>query len=112
MGNLTLGDGEYSEVSKAAAELMDEGRQGGYQPPAKAGKHPCESEVGIMYEFVKINSYLKRIEILMGRCDLEKYWKTWTLLLETSHSTTSKATLSLLQRVSTGFVLVGGRISM
>ena len=53
MGNLTLGDGEYSEVSKAAAELMDEGRQGGYQPPAKAGKHPCESEVGIMYEFSK-----------------------------------------------------------
>jgi acyl-coenzyme A thioesterase 9 len=51
MGNLTMGDGEYSEVSLAAAALIAEGRQGEYQPPAKLGKHPRESEVGIMYEF-------------------------------------------------------------
>ena len=53
MGKLTLGDGEYSDVSLAAAELIAEGREGEYKPPAKLGKHPRESEVGIMYEFSK-----------------------------------------------------------
>ena len=48
-----MGDGEYSEVSLAAAALISEAKQGEYQPPAgpDKGKHPCESEVGIMYEF-------------------------------------------------------------
>ena len=52
MGKLTMGDAEYSEVSLAAAELISEAKQGEYQPPvADKGKHPRQSEVGIVYEF-------------------------------------------------------------
>ena len=55
MGKLTMGDGEYSDVSLAAAELISEARQKEYIPPAgpDKGKHPRESEVGIRYEFSK-----------------------------------------------------------
>lgn len=56
MGKLTMGDGEYSEVSLAAAAVIsDNAAKGEYQPPASAdkGKHPRESEVGIEYLFSK-----------------------------------------------------------
>ena len=58
MGKLTMGDGEYSEVSLAAAAVISDNAAklgGEYQPPASAdkGKHPRESEVGIEYLFSK-----------------------------------------------------------
>ena len=51
MGELTMGDGEYSDVSLAAAEVLSEARSREYRPPAKEGKRPKESEVGIEYPF-------------------------------------------------------------
>lgn len=54
MGELTMGDSEYSEVSLAAAEVLsDANKSDEYQPPAgpDKGKHPRDSEVGIAYLF-------------------------------------------------------------
>jgi len=53
MGKLTMGDGEYSEVSLAAAEVLSDAKSDKYHPPAdpNKGKHPSESEVGIAYPF-------------------------------------------------------------
>lgn len=53
MGELTIGDGEYSEVSLAAAEVLSDAKKGEYKPPAdpSKGKQPSESEVGIEYLF-------------------------------------------------------------
>lgn len=53
MGELTMGDGEYSEVSLAAAEIISDAKSGTYRPPAGPGKgkYPNESAVGIAYLF-------------------------------------------------------------
>ncbi|KAL7529830.1 hypothetical protein ACHAWF_003125 [Thalassiosira exigua] len=50
MGELTLGDGEYSEVSQAAAEVAAEAGRRSAADPGR-GKRPRESEVGIEYKF-------------------------------------------------------------
>ena len=55
MGELTLGDGEYSDVSLAAAKVLSDAKKNNdeYKPPAdpSKGKLPHESEVGIEYLF-------------------------------------------------------------
>lgn len=53
MGKLTMGDGEYSDVSLAAAEVISDARSKKHEPPAdpNKGKHPRESSVGIAYLF-------------------------------------------------------------
>ena len=55
MGKLTMGDGEYSEVSLAAAEILNDANKRedanvnhGYN---SKGKHPSQSKVGIAYLF-------------------------------------------------------------
>ena len=56
MGKLTMGDAEYSDVSLAAAQIISDNAKTSnnnkeYTPPAKSGKHPRESAVGIAYLF-------------------------------------------------------------
>jgi acyl-coenzyme A thioesterase 9 len=51
MGNLTIGDPEYSAVSTAAAEILSEATSSGPAQVDPRGKHPKESEVGIAYPF-------------------------------------------------------------
>jgi len=56
MNELTMSEGEQSELSLAAAEVLSKANskreEPGYQPPdSKKGKHPRESEVGITYLF-------------------------------------------------------------
>ena len=72
MGKLTMGDSEYSDVSLAAAEIISEGRKGEYEPPAKLGKHPRESEVGIVYEFSKDQHLLETYRNPYGEARMGK----------------------------------------
>ena len=51
MGEKTLGESEYGDLSLATADVMNERKSCPYEPPSKIGKHPGESEVGIDYPF-------------------------------------------------------------
>jgi hypothetical protein len=52
MGDLTLGDEEYSSVSLAATEILaDSHSSKGKRSVATEGKRPMESHVGIAYPF-------------------------------------------------------------
>mmetsp|Transcript_21213 Transcript_21213/g.49813 ORF Transcript_21213/g.49813 Transcript_21213/m.49813 type:complete len:491 (-) Transcript_21213:33-1505(-) len=51
MGDMTLGESEYGDLSLATADVISGRNSCSYEPPSKIGKHPSESEVGIEYPF-------------------------------------------------------------
>jgi len=67
-----MGDGEYSDVSLAAAEVISDARSKKYEPPVdpNKGKHPRESAVGIAYLFSQ-DQFL--LETYRNPC---KFWCT------------------------------------